>query len=221
MDSSEVRSTISEIYDRFLILPNLRMHMFRVASVAEILCDNWHGTINKKDIVAACLMHDIGNIVKFDLMERDAPLLGKEVKRLDYWRKAKTDTMRKYGSTDHEATHNMMVELGVSGRVLSLVDHMIDVLREESVDDYELMLCNYADDRVGPGGVMSISERFTDFANRYSKSDSKENKAKGIVVESLTGRALNLEKRLFLHIGITPEHINDKNIKPYLDRYTK
>jgi hypothetical protein len=222
MESSEVRGAIRGIYDRFKILPNLRLHMFRTASVAEIVCDNWRGPpINRDDIIAACLLHDIGNIVKFDLKEKDVTLLGKEAKRLDYWRIVKRYTMRKYGRIDHEATHNMMVELRVNKKAKFLVDHMVDVLGKGAGRNYPLMLCGYSDDRVSPGGVMSLADRFADFAKRCRKSSSAENRARGVFVASRLGRALGVEMQLFANARIRPEQINDRSIRPYLDRYTK
>ncbi len=220
MESSEVRSAIRDIYDRFLILPNLRLHMFRTAAVAEIMCDNWRGAaIDRNCIIAACLLHDIGNIVKFDLKKSDAPLLGNEVNRLGYWRKVKRDTIHRYGSNDHGATHNMMIEIGVNRRVLFLVDRIGDALRKKGSRDYAQMLCNYADNRVSPCGVLSISDRFSDFIDRYSRSSSEENRARCALVRSLLGNALKVEERLFVHERIRPGQINDKSIRPYLDRY--
>lgn len=68
MDGVQVRSSIKSIYDRFSIPRSLRLHMYRVASIAEMVCDNWKGPrIEKDDIVAACLLHDVGNIVKFSI----------------------------------------------------------------------------------------------------------------------------------------------------------
>ncbi len=223
MKGAEIRDAIRDIYDRFKIPPNLRLHMLRTASVAEMLCDNWHGTaINKEDIIAACLLHDLGNIAKFDLGETDAHLLGEEAKRIDYWRKVKTETMGKYGSSEYDATRNMMKELGVSSKVVSLVDRMIYVLRNpEEAHDYELMLCEYADERVSPKGVLSVAERFAEFAERNSKSISATNRARVAIVTSLLRNALDVESRIFANMGIKPEQINDESIKPYLDRYTK
>lgn len=67
MDGGEIINSISKIYDRFNILPNLRMHMHRTAAVAEIICDNWKGPqINKDTVVAVSLIHDLGNIAKMN-----------------------------------------------------------------------------------------------------------------------------------------------------------
>ena len=63
----EIINSINKIYTQFRIPPNLQQHMFRVASVAKIICNNWTGKeLNQNDIVCVCLIHDLGNIVKYD-----------------------------------------------------------------------------------------------------------------------------------------------------------
>lgn len=72
MDSEGVIGSIHGIYERFRIPGNLQMHMFRVAGVGELISNNWKGLdISKEDIVAALLIHDIGNIVKFNMTPAD------------------------------------------------------------------------------------------------------------------------------------------------------
>ena len=75
---------ITEIYDEYKIMPNLREHMFRVAGVASLICDNLEESLSKKEIISACLLHDLGNIVKFDL-ESTAKLFSVSEKDLKYW----------------------------------------------------------------------------------------------------------------------------------------
>ncbi len=58
---------ISEIYEEYKIMPNLREHQLRVAAVAAQICDNFNKPLNKKEIITACLLHDMGNIIKFKL----------------------------------------------------------------------------------------------------------------------------------------------------------
>ena len=58
---------ISEIYEEYKIMPNLREHMLRVAGAASLICDNFTEPLNKEEIISACLLHDMGNIIKFKL----------------------------------------------------------------------------------------------------------------------------------------------------------
>ena len=156
MDSVQAISSISAIYDRFLVTRNLRRHMFRVASVAEMVCDNWKGApLDKDDVVAACLLHDIGNIVKFDFSkESTIKMLGEDGKSIAFWQKVKDDIVARYGKVDNEVNHNMVAELGIDARVLFLVDHMGGIFENKKRgDDRELMVCSYADFRVEPMGI--------------------------------------------------------------------
>ena len=58
---------ISEIYQKYQIPPHLQLHMYRVSAVAWTICDNFDEELDKIKIVAADLLHDMGNIIKFDL----------------------------------------------------------------------------------------------------------------------------------------------------------
>lgn len=59
--------TISQIYDRYQVLPALQLHMLRVAAVAQLICSSHHRALPTDHIISCCLLHDIGNILKFDL----------------------------------------------------------------------------------------------------------------------------------------------------------
>ena len=226
MESGEICSSIWSIYDRFVIPSNLRLHMCRVASVADIICDNWEGArINKQDIEAACLLHDIGNIAKFDFTRKDTVrLLGEDGKDIDHWKKVKEGVVARYGKSDHEASHNMLVELGVGRRPLSIIEGMGRIFEERGEgqeNDYELMIPSYSDCRVKPEGVSSITDRFTEFAERCKDNPSAEMRARGVFVVSHLSRALEMERDIFAKERIKPRDINDKSIKPYLERYIR
>ena len=58
---------ITDIYEKYKIMPLLAMHQIRVAAVAMMICDSLSVPIDKDSVIKACLLHDIGNIIKFDL----------------------------------------------------------------------------------------------------------------------------------------------------------
>lgn len=65
---AEIIANIKSIYDQFKVPPDLRKHMAKVTAVVSIVCDNWEGPkIDKQSTIAAALLHDIGNLVRFDL----------------------------------------------------------------------------------------------------------------------------------------------------------
>ena len=55
----------TQIYEKYKIIPFLVMHQLRVAAVAEMICDSLSMSIDKDNIVRACTLHDMFNIVKF------------------------------------------------------------------------------------------------------------------------------------------------------------
>ncbi|MDE1868939.1 MAG: hypothetical protein KGH60_03175 [Candidatus Micrarchaeota archaeon] len=219
MDAEEIITSIKSIYDRFSVMPNLQEHMFRVAAVGSLICDNWTGPeINSNLIISVLLVHDLGNIVKFRL---DTPESERMIKDFGGegtdWTKVQEDTKKRYGANDHAATRNMVIGLGVSKRFLQLLDgtaklyHSVDeVLR---TDDLELKLCCYPDERVGPYGVISAKQRLDDLINRY-----KDNKEKLETYSKIAGTVPEFEQQLFRHIRIRPEQINDETVMPYMQK---
>ena len=82
--ATEVLKQPKQVLARFPLVRNLKEHFIRVAAVADIICENWTGpTLDRDTIVAACLLHDVGNIMKIDfdsqwqqeLMKRDKELI--------------------------------------------------------------------------------------------------------------------------------------------------
>ena len=55
---------IQEIYTKYKIMPSLQLHQYRVAGVAMYLCERVKMKIDTDNIIAACLLHDMGNIIK-------------------------------------------------------------------------------------------------------------------------------------------------------------
>ena len=94
--------TVQEAYDRYRITPALQLHQLRAAGVARILCEHHPGVKDTKSPVIACLFHDMGNIIKFDLDALPAFL---EPQGLSYWQGVKDEYIAKYGTDEHIATY--------------------------------------------------------------------------------------------------------------------
>lgn len=89
---------IQDIYSKFAIAPNLQRHMLTVTKLALFLCDHWQGPpIGKELLTKACLLHDLGNIVKFDL-EKYPHFLEEEQGRVEYWKQKQKEIIAKYGT---------------------------------------------------------------------------------------------------------------------------
>lgn len=203
MKSDVVILGIKNIYDRLNIMPSLRMHMMRVAAVGERIISaeaDYSEKIHKDDVIAALLLHDLGNIVKFRLGEE-----------LGYWKRIQQETVAKYGSVDHEVTQKMVHELEVNKRVVFLISEMGFENLHQVIDsnDIELKICLYADQRVAPYGIVSIRERFADLRKRY-KDTSIEDRYSALQEE----RALLLEHQIFQTSSLHPQEINEQTI-PY------
>lgn len=146
--------TINEIYDKYNIMPNLRLHMLRVAAVASLVCESLESSVNKNNIIKACLLHDMGNIIKFKLdlyPETTVP------EGLEYWENIKRDFINKYGNNEHEATKQIVKELGLV-QIIELVDAVgfsNAKINLESGNLSKMIVC-YADQSVAPNRILSL-----------------------------------------------------------------
>ncbi len=187
-------------------MPNLKEHQYRVAAVSKMVCDNLKREIDKEGTIAACLFHDMGNIIKFDL-ER-FPEFTKE-KGLDYWLEVQKEYILKYGEDEHGTTFAIAKELNLNESVREIIDNVGFSKAKDNLDSnsFEFKIAAYADMRVGPHGILSLRERLDDlkarYANRPRKRERKESSE--VLIESLHG----IERQIFEYCSIKPEEIND------------
>ena len=85
--------TVQQIYNEYRLMPTLQLHQLRVAGVAKIIADSFNGEIDKESIVLACLFHDMGNIIKFDL--KNFPEYN-QPEGIEYWQKVQSEFLEKY-----------------------------------------------------------------------------------------------------------------------------
>ncbi len=113
--------TAQEIYDIYKIMPNLQIHQLRVAAVEQILCNSIPDFKETKEVVTTCLLHDMGNIINFDLNYFPEFI---EPEGLEYWQKVKDDYIQKYGRDEHRATRSIISELVDSEKIKEYVDQV-------------------------------------------------------------------------------------------------
>ena len=213
--------TAQEIYTEYKIMPSLQLHQLRVASVAKLICSNFTKPVNEKDVILACLFHDMGNIVKFDLGYIPEFL---EPEGLAYWQNVQREYKRKYGGADqHAANESIARELGLSEEVISYIaavsfSKVGEVVKSAS---FEKKICEYSDSRVGPHGILSLDERLRDGRQRYLKRIDAVQQD-GVAAPADTFEALmklehELEKQLFAVSDITPEGITDAEVAPLIE----
>ncbi len=203
---------IQEIYDTYKIMPQLREHMLRVAAVAATVCDNFDEPLPKENIIEACLLHDMGNIVKFDLeyTKNYFPEFFAQ-QGFEYWQGIQKEFIEKYGTDDHLATFAIVKELGIDGKTFELVEAITTKMIEKSDSSLnaDILICKYVDFRVGPKGVLGLRERVTEWKNR-DKRISEE------YAENSYNLFTQIEKQIFSKCKIQPEDITDETIQPII-----
>lgn len=113
---------IAEIYKKFNIPPNLQEHMLRVGSLVEYLKNHWKGDnqIDWNLAIKVALLHDLGNIVKFDF-DKHPEFLGDEQKNIKRWKALQTKIIKRYGADDDKVTKSMLSELGVNNHISEII----------------------------------------------------------------------------------------------------
>ncbi len=162
---------IKTLYRKFGITPNLAQHMLIVAGVVLFIRDHWIGEIlDWESLRKAALLHDVGNVVKFDL-DKYPELLGEEKANLDYWKQIQKQTINKYGNDDHEATKKMLNEVGVDKKIIEIIIQKSfgNSKQTAASKDWYSKILLYSDLRVLTAGVATMQERFKDIKERMPK----------------------------------------------------
>lgn len=203
---------ILSLYERYKIMPTLGLHQLRVAAVAHALADSIGGAVDTGTVVRACLLHDMGNIIKFDLSYFPEFL---EPHGLPYWQSVKDEYLVRYGADEHMATKEICREIGVSDPVLACLDAIgFSRLEEVGAGTIEQRICCYADQRVGPHGVLLVSERLDEGRTRYAGREDKI--IQSARFEELARALESLEQDLFSRARLAPGEITDASIAPLI-----
>lgn len=201
---------ISDVYKQYKIMPSLQLHMLRVASVSKIISDSFSHEINKTNIITACLLHDMGNILKFN-MDLFPEFFQPEGKA--YWQNVKDEFHNKYGSDEHEATIAICRDVGVEERIIELVDAFRFSLAKENYEnnDMDCVICVYSDMRVEPHGVVSLEKRLEDGQKRFKLN--KPNYSSNELFVEMSSYLQKMEDKIFSHIAIKPEDITVESVQ--------
>lgn len=206
---------IQEIYEKYKIMPQLQLHQLRVAAVASIIADNFEAELDNNSITTACLLHDMGNIIKFDLQKFPRFL---EPKGLEYWQKVKIYFEEKYGPDEHKATFEIVKKLQVSRNVREIIAAygFSKAVQTHKTTDYNIKIAAYSDHRVNPLGICSLNERIKDGEKRYENNPKYKGK-----FQTLAPVWKKIEKQIFAKCKIAPIDINEKSVRPLIDKLRK
>lgn len=194
-------------------MSNLQLHQLRAAAVAKIIAENFNKPLDIQSIILACLFHDMGNIIKFDF-SRFLEFLKPE--GLDHWQLVKDEYINKYGNEEHKATKIIAKEINLSPQAMFCLEHIgfFYAIENEIGDSFERKICNYADMRIDPYGVVSMEERINEARKRY------KGRKHNIVSDTfeLSVQALkNIEKQIFNKANIKPEEITNERIQSVIE----
>jgi hypothetical protein len=211
---------IQQLYEQYKVMPTLQTHMHRVAAVAFQIINSVDLDLDQTSLITACLLHDIGNIVKFKLGLYPDAL---EPEGLEYWQGVQNEIKNKYGESENEATRNILREIGLSREVLEIVDSIgfSKALQVKESSSFEKKIACYSDQRVAFYKIVSIRGRIEDGKERFlkNKNINPEEFEKYDKERILFGNALlEIENQIFQHSKIKPEDITDDSISMYIDK---
>lgn len=208
--------SIVDIYQRYKITRLLQLHQLRVAAVAKQICDNLSAPVDSQSVIKACLIHDMGNVLKFDF---SVPSHFFDPEGLDYWQNVQKEVAQKYQTNDeHKATVMMARELGVNGKVIECIESISfdETVKTASGNNIEAKICNMADLRVTPGGIVSLDERLEEGHKRY-----KNRPDKWMTDEQrkfLTEASHKIEDNVFAICKIKPTDITDESSESIIEQ---
>lgn len=208
--------TIGDIYKEYHTMPNLQEHQIRVAAVAMQVCDGFDIPLDRERLAKACLLHDIGSIVKFKLKEFPNLWYGET---LEYWEKIQKEYIEKYGTDDYESNMAIISEIGVDKKVYDIADavgfHNWCLINTDG--GWEHKIASYADSRVSPFGVLSLNDRLFESSRRYKNVEHPANE----MINELYDCVRDFENQIFEHLEFNPSDITNESIEKYFEELKK
>ena len=196
-------------------MPNLRLHMFRVAGVASVICDNIAENVDRESVITACLLHDMGNIIKFKL---DLFPTFLEPEGREYWQNVQNEYFKKYGKDEHVATLDIAREIDVNHKVMNLLESIGFTQAKENYETayFDRKIAAYSDMRVEPHGVVSLEDRFRD--GRKRTRIHKPNSHDESLFEEMSSFLRKIEKQIFEKTAIKTDDVTDEKISDYVKK---
>jgi len=145
------------------------MHMLWVTSIGALAIENWSGSaIDQNQVISALLLHDIGNVIKFELGSSQVKKLysKQELEKLVIVQKQMIDL---YGDNADIANILILKKLRVDKQIIQLLDnHSFDFLPTLlDSENWNEKIVFYSDLRVAPWGIVSVTQRIKNLKERY------------------------------------------------------
>ncbi len=199
---------ISQLYEEYAVLPNIRRHMKMVASIAVafgrlINKKNQKSPVDIKLVRHAALLHDLLKVCDFSL--NDAIFIDDKYStaQKQIWRKI----IKLYGGMGHiKAASDLLQKIG-EPELANLVkkhDYACVIAKDPSDRPHTVQekIIYYADKRVLHDKLVDMKTRFTDGKKRYA--DSELQKSSRLEIEK---KAFQIEKELCRQAGIAPHDL--------------
>lgn len=206
--------TIHDLYAKYQIMPQLSLHMRRVASVGAQILDGWTGSIDRDLMIKTLLLHDMGNIVKFDLSnEGQKNQKSCAPGELEQWRAIQQDYWARYGYDAHDATIKILGEMSNTERVVEILIQEHEIYnhnpREILQSSPYAQILLYCDARVTPSGVVPLPMRIDDLVRRYGSRENRD--------QTWYSFLYGLEAQLQTRTTTKLVGINEESVSPILD----
>lgn len=197
---------VRDIYTTYGTPENLQQHMLRVAGLGSIVLQHWIGrALEAEAIIDTLLFHDIAKPVTFDVAKQARFVTSaSELKKLE---DTITSLITHFGSDEHLAALKIFQEIGLNAKAQHVIDnlewHYTDRLIEEL--DLEALIAIYCDMRIGPDGILKITERIMELHARVPVQNLDERLASARRLEDLISNNMSIDPN-----RITNEQVDDK-----------
>ena len=206
-------ATPRQLYAEYRVMPSLQLHQLRVAAVGKLVSENFKDPIRTRDVVLTCLFHDMGNIIKSELSYFPEFL---KPQGLVYWQGVKDEYVKKYGADHHAANSAIARGMHLPESVCTLIDSLGFSKLEEVLKDpsLERKVCEYADLRVGPYGVLPLIERLLEGRRRYLETNKiRPHYESEDSFRRLSESARKLEEQVLSNTSLARNDISDAAIQ--------
>ena len=202
---------IQDIYKKYKVPPHLQVHMYSVAAIGQYIAQIIDLSKEKThNIIVACLLHDIWNILKFEMSLYPDVW---EPEWVDY-RTTIKEEFKKYGWDEKEATFTLCKKLNISQEAYDLV-YAYDTTRPKDIspDNIQLKLIDYSDWRVMVYGIGSLQERINNLISRNIKNKWRSKEKAERMAKDRIETTTTFEQELIESYGINPSDISNLSMQ--------